>query len=451
MGSGFTCRGFLERPSGPRLVLECLLNEISSLRLRTAPHFARKTPPLGAVHFAHVPSLSNELAKGLPCRKNPCCLRSHLRSSPFALSHLVRSWLRRPAPAAPPDIVAGPLVIFEGQQDVGTVLHPGSAQYDGASGTYTVSGSGENMWFATDDFHFVWAKVSGDVALTADIAILGSGGDPHRKAVLMIRQTLDGNSAAVDVALHGVGLTSLQFRDAAGGIDARSAGPRHRAQNGAHRETRRLFLRLRLGRRWQAGTGGSFHQGGADRHFLYRHRRLRAQQGCDRAGGFLPCQTRSSRGPRRATRSWSARSRRSPSLQQTVMSSMLRPPTSRLRTGPATVLRFSSIRTAGSSSWRSPAASLPPSTLLPSCISTTITASRLTELCWPSATTPTQIINRASTSFPSPEARPGSLRPRARPTGTVGRRTARRLPSPASATATSTSTPSPSRAARRRG
>ena len=55
---------------------------------------------------------------------------------------------------APPDIVAGPLVIFQGQQDVGTVLHPGSAQYDGASGTYTVSGSGENMWFASDDFHF---------------------------------------------------------------------------------------------------------------------------------------------------------------------------------------------------------------------------------------------------------------------------------------------------------
>ena len=126
-----------------------------------------------------------------------------------------------PAPqaiaAAPPDIVAGPLVIFEGQQDVGTVLHPGSAQYDSASGTYTVSGSGENMWFAADDFHYVWAKVSGDVALTADIAILGSGGDPHRKAVLMIRQSLDGNSAAVDVAVHGSGLTSLQFRDAAGG------------------------------------------------------------------------------------------------------------------------------------------------------------------------------------------------------------------------------------------
>lgn len=108
------------------------------------------------------------------------------------------------------------LGIFEGHQDVGTVLHAGSAEYESARGAYTISGSGENMWFGIDDFHFVWKKVSGDVALTADIAFIGTGGNPHRKAVLMIRQTLDGNSAAVDVAVHGSGLTSLQFRNPAG-------------------------------------------------------------------------------------------------------------------------------------------------------------------------------------------------------------------------------------------
>jgi len=106
--------------------------------------------------------------------------------------------------------------IFTDHQDVGTVHHPGSVQYDDATHAYTISGSGENMWFGIDDFHFVWKKVSGDVALTADIAFLGAGGNPHRKAVLMIRQTLDGDSPSVDVAVHGVGLTSLQFRDLAG-------------------------------------------------------------------------------------------------------------------------------------------------------------------------------------------------------------------------------------------
>lgn len=111
------------------------------------------------------------------------------------------------------------LGIFENQNDVGNVLHPGSAEYDADTKTYTVTGSGENMWLASDEFHFVWKKISAqDVALTANISILGTGGNEHRKAVLMIRQSLDGDSAYVDAARHGEGLTSLQFRDEKGAV-----------------------------------------------------------------------------------------------------------------------------------------------------------------------------------------------------------------------------------------
>ncbi|AXC14234.1 tolB protein [Acidisarcina polymorpha] len=108
------------------------------------------------------------------------------------------------------------LGIFAEHGDVGKVLHPGSVEYNAAEKSYTVSGSGENMWFGHDDFHFVWTKVSGDVSLTADIAFVGATGNNHRKAVLMIRQSLDGDATAVDVARHGDGLTALQFRDAIG-------------------------------------------------------------------------------------------------------------------------------------------------------------------------------------------------------------------------------------------
>ena len=111
---------------------------------------------------------------------------------------------------------SGKLGVFDGQADVGTTLHPGTAVYDAAKGTYTVSGSGDNMWFGEDDFHFVWKKMSGDVALSADIRFVGTTGNNHRKAVLMIRQGLDGHAKAVDLAWHGDGLTSLQYRDAAG-------------------------------------------------------------------------------------------------------------------------------------------------------------------------------------------------------------------------------------------
>jgi len=74
------------------------------------------------------------------------------------------------------------------------------------------------MWFKTDSFHYVWQKVEGDTALAADIAFPATGGNAHRKGVLMIRQTLDQDSAYADVAFHGDGLTSLQFREAAGDV-----------------------------------------------------------------------------------------------------------------------------------------------------------------------------------------------------------------------------------------
>jgi TolB protein len=128
-----------------------------------------------------------------------------------ALSLAVLTVLVAAAHAATP-----PLGIFQDHVDVGTVLHPGSVQYDSTQQTYTISGSGANMWFGEDDFHFLWTRVSGDVSLTADIAFVGGTGNNHRKAVLMIRQNLDANSPAVDLARHGDGLTSLQFRDAPG-------------------------------------------------------------------------------------------------------------------------------------------------------------------------------------------------------------------------------------------
>ena len=109
-----------------------------------------------------------------------------------------------------------PLGIFEDHGDVGTILHAGTATFDTAKSAYAVTGSGWDMWFGEDDFHFVWKKVSGDVAISADIAFVGEKGNNHRKAVVMIRQTLDSNSAAVYIARHGDGLTSLQFRTTAG-------------------------------------------------------------------------------------------------------------------------------------------------------------------------------------------------------------------------------------------
>jgi TolB protein len=111
-----------------------------------------------------------------------------------------------------------PVGIFDNHSDVGAVLHAGSVDYDAPKHTYTISGSGENMWFSTDAFQFVWKKMTGDVSLTADISFLTKTGNEHKKAALMFRQTLETDSVYADVALHASGLTSLQFRDEKGAI-----------------------------------------------------------------------------------------------------------------------------------------------------------------------------------------------------------------------------------------
>ena len=120
--------------------------------------------------------------------------------------------------------------IFDDHGDVGTVLHPGSVEYAAANKTYTITGSGENMWFTSDAFQFVWKKISGDATLTADISFLGTGGNEHRKAVLMFRQSLDADSIYVDIARHGNGMTALQFRSERGDttheIQSNISGPR---------------------------------------------------------------------------------------------------------------------------------------------------------------------------------------------------------------------------------
>jgi len=117
------------------------------------------------------------------------------------------------APAqARPDVIG----LFETQSDVGENPRAGSAAFDAASGEYRITGGGANLWGPADAFHFVWKRMTGNFRLTADVRVIGAGKEEHRKALLMVRQSLDANSSYADVALHGDGLTSLQFRPVAG-------------------------------------------------------------------------------------------------------------------------------------------------------------------------------------------------------------------------------------------
>jgi uncharacterized protein len=122
------------------------------------------------------------------------------------------------SPATPPQRGSESLGLFEGQSDVGNVTPAGILVYDPLANTYIITAAGANLWSTVDGFHFVWKKVSGDVSLTADIdfPIKTGNPNPHRKALLMFRQSLDADGVYADAAQHGSGLTALQYRLAHG-------------------------------------------------------------------------------------------------------------------------------------------------------------------------------------------------------------------------------------------
>jgi hypothetical protein len=108
--------------------------------------------------------------------------------------------------------------IFDGASDVGGPAIGGSTRFDAATGTYTLTAAGVNMWSHRDEFQFAWVRLRGDFALEAHVTFVGRGVEPHRKAGCIVRPTFDDDAPYVDAALHGDGLTALQYRLARGGL-----------------------------------------------------------------------------------------------------------------------------------------------------------------------------------------------------------------------------------------
>ena len=108
--------------------------------------------------------------------------------------------------------------IFEGNQDIGAVSLPGSVSYNENEQEYLIESSGENMWFATDQFHYLWRSIQGDFILRARVSFIGEGANPHRKLGWMVRSSLSEDSPHANAAIHGDGLSSLQYRKEPGGM-----------------------------------------------------------------------------------------------------------------------------------------------------------------------------------------------------------------------------------------
>ena len=107
------------------------------------------------------------------------------------------------------------LGIFAKAGDVGAPAIAGATEYNAATAEYRITGAGANMWAKQDQFQYLWKEMTGNFTVTATVRFLGQGAD-HRKAGIVVRQSLDTDAAYADVVVHGNGMPSLQWRSSQG-------------------------------------------------------------------------------------------------------------------------------------------------------------------------------------------------------------------------------------------
>ena len=109
-----------------------------------------------------------------------------------------------------------PIGIFQGQSDIGSAVVPGSSSYNAETKQYTIISAGYNIWYSRDEFRYLWKKMSGDISLAADVTYPDPKGYSDRKAVLVIRQSLNDDSKEAMIGEHGTGMIHLAWRPTPG-------------------------------------------------------------------------------------------------------------------------------------------------------------------------------------------------------------------------------------------
>jgi len=106
-------------------------------------------------------------------------------------------------------------------QDIGSVGAAGSAS--ASSGTFTVKGSGSDVWNSADEFRFVYKTLTGDGSITARVASV-TNQNAWSKAGVMMRETLNaGSKHATMFASAGKGL-AFQRRTSTNGTSNSTSG-----------------------------------------------------------------------------------------------------------------------------------------------------------------------------------------------------------------------------------
>ena len=108
---------------------------------------------------------------------------------------------------------SGDLGVFNKSGDIGNPAIKGTTRY--SNGQYRITGAGANIWGKQDQFQYVWREMTGNFTVSATMQFVGEGVE-HRKAGIMVRQSLEADAAYGDLMIHGNGMPGLQWRSKPG-------------------------------------------------------------------------------------------------------------------------------------------------------------------------------------------------------------------------------------------
>jgi hypothetical protein len=119
--------------------------------------------------------------------------------------------------SAPPGLPAG-----WAKTDIGATTIAGDATF--TSGTYSVKGSGADVWGTADAFHYAYRTLTGDGAIVARVTSIPQGIHAWVKAGVMIRASLNANSPHAFMLASASKGMAFQRRGLTGGESTNTGG-----------------------------------------------------------------------------------------------------------------------------------------------------------------------------------------------------------------------------------
>jgi len=187
-----------------------LVGSVPAQMVNNPPSTYSWTPPSalagGTAYFWRIVSRTNATAKN-----------SSISATSSTWSFTTSGSGGPPPPPPPPGNLPSPWTTT----DVGSVGTAGSASF--SNGTFTVSGSGADIWGAADSFRYVYQPQSGDGTIVARVTSVQNTGS-FAKAGVMLRETTSAGSAHVILDVRPDGSIEFMTRSATGGATSFIAG-----------------------------------------------------------------------------------------------------------------------------------------------------------------------------------------------------------------------------------